>query len=161
MTHYLFTSFSFARFVCHWVWYSSVYRCVWVCSWERNRGREIKGSWQHFYKFRKQLHSLKPMNTELKDLTWVMKVSNKNPLTYSQTFTARPFEIIPNSSINHMVMAFIVGLTLTISEFLLTSKAECLWLNPDGCVWQVRRRREKNYWGQRRKKIIHWNLNLK
>lgn len=66
MTCYLFTSSSFARFACHCACYSTVYRCVWMCLCERDRGSKIKGSWQHFYKFRKQLHSLKPMNTETK-----------------------------------------------------------------------------------------------
>lgn len=44
-----------------------------------------------------------------------------------------------------MVMAFIVDLTLTISEFLLTSEADSLWQNPDGLIWQVSKgEREKN-----------------
>lgn len=64
MTCYLFKNFSFARFACHCACCSTVYRCVWMCLCERDRGSKIKGSWQHFYKFRKRLHSLKPMNTE-------------------------------------------------------------------------------------------------
>lgn len=50
-----------------------------------------------------------------------------------------------------MVMAFIVNLTLMISEFLPASKAEKLWQNSDGCIWQVSRRREKKYGDQHRK----------
>lgn len=49
-------------------------------------------------------------------------------------------------------MAFIVDLTLMISEFLLTSKADSLWQNSDGCIWQVKREGGKNYWVQHRGK---------
>lgn len=161
MTCYLFTSFSLLDL--HATGHAiplciDVFGCVCAREMEEARSRDLDNI---FINSGNSCTHWSQWIQKLKDLTWVMKVSSKTLLTYSSLLTARLFEIIPKSSIYHIAVAFIVDLTLTISEFLSTSKADSLWQNTDGCIWQVKRGRKKNYWGQHGEKRNGRNLSLK